>query len=303
MQALPSSSTATPVGDKTMAVVTGFSHRADAGAARASWGREEGGTGLVHEAGHLLGALRRYSELMATPGVLSEEYRHLAQELQVLSDRSAAMLGRLMTPGAAEVLPAKMGSAMEATVLPEAVLELLGLLSRMAGRAVTFFCSPSAYLPVAVSRSGFERILVNLVKNAMEDGPASGTVAVTLVGMRDPAGDALLLILTVQSRGQGSGSGRVRSVTTARGAAGGDVRRGTGFQVVRELAERSGAKVEVENELDAGTSVSVSWPAIDPPRGRRHEMAGERPAGSFRLSGLKLPARTGMAVLAGGEAC
>lgn len=306
MQATPSSFNLTPpMGDKTMAVVAGFPQRADAGAAREARSRrrrEEGAAGLRHDAGHLLGALQMYSELMTTPGVLSDEYRHLAQELQVLSDRSAAVLGRLMTLGAAAMLPANTGAEMEATVLPDAVLELLGLLSRMAGRGVTFFCSPSAYLPVAVSRSGFERILVNLVKNAAEAGPASGTVAVTLVGMHDRAQDALVLVLTVQGRGRGSSSGRVRSVTTGRGLADEDVRSSIGFQVVRELAESSGAKVELESELEAGTSVSVSWPAINPRR-RRPEVIGEPLSVNLRLSGLELPEETAAVALTGGEAC
>ena len=53
-----------------------------------------------------------------------------------------------------------------------------------------------------------------------------------------------------------------------------DVRRGIGFQVVRELAESSGGKVEMESELGAGASVSVRWPAMDPRGGRRGAAAG-----------------------------
>ena len=208
MQALASSSASEQVLRKTMAVAAGFPVIADgvvtnatADAARrrsrrpAELGGEQG-VELVHDAGHLLGALRMYAELMTTPGVLSEEYGHLAQELQVLSDRSAAMLGRLVLLGV-ETAPERAATEAEATVLPEAVLECLGLLSKIAGRAVTFFCSPSAYLPVAVGRPAVQRILVNLVKNAAEAGPAGETVAVTLAGMREPGRGTVELVLTV----------------------------------------------------------------------------------------------------------
>ena len=60
------------------------------------------GAGLAHDAGNLLGALSLYSELLAMPGVLHEEYRGFAAELQLLSDRSWAMIHRLVNHVRAE---------------------------------------------------------------------------------------------------------------------------------------------------------------------------------------------------------
>src|SRR6516165_4280045 len=54
------------------------------------------GAGLAHDAGNLLGALSLYSELLAAPGVLNEEYREFATELRMLSERSHAMITRLV---------------------------------------------------------------------------------------------------------------------------------------------------------------------------------------------------------------
>jgi len=54
------------------------------------------GAGLAHDAGNLLGALSLYSDLLALPGVLHEEYRAYAAELRLLSDRSWAMIHRLV---------------------------------------------------------------------------------------------------------------------------------------------------------------------------------------------------------------
>ena len=50
------------------------------------------GAGLAHDAGNLLGALSLYSEMLAAPGVLNEEYREYATELRLLSERSSAMM-------------------------------------------------------------------------------------------------------------------------------------------------------------------------------------------------------------------
>lgn len=300
MQALLNGCSSDQVSRQLMAVVTGLPGMADVGVGGLTPARKYAGQGpeLVQDADHLVGALRRYSELMTTPGVLADGYGHLAEELQVLSDRSAAMLGRLVMLGV-ETAPERDGEETEATVLPEAVLDCLGLLSKIAGRAVTFFCSPSAYMPVGVSRSAVQRILVNLVKNAADAGPAGETVAVTLVGMRDLKQGAAQLVLTVQGRGRAVGSGRVPSIN--RREADGDVRHGICFQVVRELAESSGAKVEVEGEMGAATSVSVRWTAIDPRRERRLGRAEHPVGGEFMSAGM--PETVSAEMLVGGEAC
>src|ERR1700751_4922889 len=54
------------------------------------------GAGLAHDAGNLLGALSLYSDLLAMPGVLNDEHREYANELRMLSDRSWAMINRLV---------------------------------------------------------------------------------------------------------------------------------------------------------------------------------------------------------------
>src|SRR5665213_2102594 len=90
------------------------------------------GAGLAHDAGNLLGALTLYSELLAMPGVLHEEHRGFAAELQLLSDRSWAMIHRLVNHARGEREVAEV----ELTVLPEVVAWCRGVLSRVAGRVV-----------------------------------------------------------------------------------------------------------------------------------------------------------------------
>lgn len=200
------------------------------------------------------------------------------------------MLERLLALGQGTELgsaPSRSGE-MEATVLPDAVLECLGLLSKIAGRAVTFFCAPSAYFPVAIARSEFERIVVTLVTEAAEAAPRGETIAVTLMGMRAMGGPdaAMQLVLTVKDRGRGMRVSRVEPLMEGQmlgGDAEGDARRGPGFAVVRELAGRSGGVVDVESEPGLGTSVSVSWPTLDPGRSTRESRA--RVVRSVRLDG------------------
>src|SRR4030088_3293494 len=89
------------------------------------------GAGLAHDAGNLLGALSLYSDLLAMPGVLHEEHREYAAELRMLSDRSWAMINRLVNHSRSG-LPAE--AQTEISVLPDVVDRCRGLLSRVAGR-------------------------------------------------------------------------------------------------------------------------------------------------------------------------
>src|ERR1700722_14020282 len=91
------------------------------------------GAGLAHDAGNLLGALSLYSDLLSMPGVLHEEHREYAAELRMLSDRSWAMINRLVNHSRSG-LPA--GAQTEISVLPDVVDRCRGLLSRVAGRTV-----------------------------------------------------------------------------------------------------------------------------------------------------------------------
>ena len=136
------------------------------------------GEGLAHDAGNLLGALGLYSELLAMPGVLHEEHREYADELRKLSDRSWAMIERLVN----HARTARTSKATSATsVLPDVVEQCKGLLSRIAGRTVEISLGVGAFQPVRVPVESVERILTNLVKNAAEAG--RGTISIHIDGV------------------------------------------------------------------------------------------------------------------------
>ncbi len=140
------------------------------------------GAGLAHDAGNLLGALSLYSDLLAMPGVLHEEHREYAAELRMLSDRSWAMINRLVNHTQVAI-PAK--AQAETTVLPDVVGRCRGLLSRVAGRTVEISFGTGAFQPVRVPVESVERILTNLVKNAGEATPWVGAISIHVEGVME----------------------------------------------------------------------------------------------------------------------
>ena len=216
------------------------------------------GAGLAHDAGNLLGALSLYSELLAAPGVLNEEYREYAAELQMLSERSYAMIARLV--GHAQSGEAEITEAM--TVLPAVVKRCRGLLSRVAGRKLEVAFGPGAERPVNVPVEAVERILTNLVKNAAESMTGdSGTITVSIAGAEDAGTTGPRVVLTVSDTGCGMSEERLRRLGESSTA--NTEGRGLGFRVVRELVAMSEGCLKVTSRPGEGTGVAVEWRAVE----------------------------------------
>jgi signal transduction histidine kinase len=226
------------------------------------------GAGLAHDAGNLLGALSLYSDLLAMPGVLNEEHREYAAELRMLSDRSWAMINRLVNHSRAG-LPTEVQA--EISVLPDVVDRCRGLLSRVAGRTVEISYGVGAFQPVWVPVEAVERILTNLVKNAAEATPWVGAISIHVEGVVERAKSERQgseksetrrrVVLTVRDRGCGMDQAAVRRLMQAGGISSANGR-GLGFRVVRELVAMSGGCLSVESQPEVGTSISAEWHAM-----------------------------------------
>jgi signal transduction histidine kinase len=223
------------------------------------------GAGLAHDAGNLLGALSLYSDLLAMPGVLNEEHREYAAELRMLSERSWALINRLVNHARAG-LPSNTQS--EISILPDVIDRCLGLLRRVAGRTIDVSYGLGAFQPVRVPVEAVERILTNLVKNAAEATPWVGAISIHVVGVMEqmaPEGNAIddisrRVVMTVRDRGCGMDQAAIRRLLQTSGGPGSNGR-GLGFRVVRELVAMSGGCLNIESRPNVGTSISAEWHA------------------------------------------
>ncbi len=211
------------------------------------------GAGLAHDAGNLLGALNLYSELLAMPGVLHEEHREYAAELRLLSERSWAMIDRLVNHAQSE---AKLDT--ESTVLLEVVERCQGLLGKIAGRKVEIVWNAGGFQAVDVPAEAVERIVTNLVKNAAEATLGDGVVLVSVKGLMTDG--VRRVVLTVSDSGCGMNAEMLKALRDGGITRGGG--RGIGFSVVRELVAMSDGCLEIASEPGVGTSVSVEWTAL-----------------------------------------
>jgi signal transduction histidine kinase len=234
------------------------------------------GAGLAHDASNLLGALSLYSDLLGMPGVLHEEHRAYAAELRMLSDRSWAMIDRLVNHAGAGRQKKKIA---EAVVLPDIVDRCKGLLSRVAGRTVETSYGLGAFQAVNVPAESVERILTNLVKNAAEASLWVDAITIHVEGVKGWAdvagGDGRRRVaVTVKDKGRGMDESAVQSLMRGTGTSQ-RKGRGLGFRVVRELVAISGGCLSIESELEAGTNISAEWYAVTESEGMSQRVKAE----------------------------
>lgn len=126
-------------------------------------------------------------------------------------------------------------------------------------RRVQLVCTTGQPLRVKGDASAFERILLNLLSNALKYSPEDSTVTVSLV----LSGERVRL--SVQDTGRGIEQERLNNIFSAwrlpRPLSDPKAGLGLGLHVVHSLAQRFGGTVVIESKIGIGTKVTVDLPA------------------------------------------
>jgi signal transduction histidine kinase len=259
------------------------------------------GAGLAHDAGNLMGALGLYSALLSRPDVLRPEHRHYAEELTLLSQRSRALIDRLLV--GSESLPATAPAATTEDVPtknsgpscrtadrpadagscdPHRVLDQLApLLRSLAAPHELSLHSSGPRTTLPFSAEILERIAVNLVCNATQamttqatntqttnkqatnnqTTPACGTASGSLC--LQLLHHSGTVVLEIEDAGPGMPLPQAaRLITlTSSSVPRQHGARGLGLRIVRELATATDAAVEVHIRRARGTTIRLQWKA------------------------------------------
>ncbi|MFF5623991.1 sensor histidine kinase [Microbacterium sp. NPDC012755] len=199
-------------------------------------------------------------------GVLSDLRRDAAVMDGVLTDL-------LLTAESAGVTPSDAGAE---AVVADTAREAASVLAPRAGeRGVVFDVRVPDGLVVAVEHVALQRAFIALLDNAVRFAPRGSEVTVSAVG------SGRRVDIRVRDRGVGITGIEPERVFErfARGGAGGvdDGRRGfgLGLALVRDIANRFGGSVSVEETSSGGTTFLLSFPVAGARGGR-----GGRPVGS-----------------------
>jgi len=241
-----------------------------------------------------------YCDLLEEPGVLAGSNRHYASELRLVADQGRRLVERLLSlhsraarsrkpvPGApspnrglslVEPTPMSTQSIRYRNPLPQRYITNLAwelnvnqnLLVAVAGRRIELTMDTAgAELPVRMSSEDLTRVLVNLVKNAVQAMPAGGAIHIRVEEAPDGAGDSPRIVLSVEDSGPGippeamewifePGFTTRTSPIDDFGVYRGE-HRGLGLSITRSLVEAAGGRIQVSNRTPSGACFQIELP-------------------------------------------
>ena len=214
-----------------------------------------------HELRTPLTALQGFSELLAMRRLPPDEVRRLAGIMR----GEAKRLGRIVSD-LLDLSRIERGLALELRRAPVAVEALLVATADVFRRGsathpIVVECAPG--LPrVDADPDALERILANLVSNALKYSPPGRTVRVRA----RPAPDGAAVDLEVEDEGAGIPAESLARIFEpyyrAPEAAGTARGTGIGLAVVKSLVEAHGGRIRIDSAPARGTRVTFSLPAV-----------------------------------------
>lgn len=244
---------------------------------------------VAHDARNMVTALGLYCDLLEEPGVLAAPFAHYGSELRLVAAASRRLVEKLVAldrPAASQPSfwrsdasagswPINPASAVRQSGLcdlpsqPVANLaaELLAtrnLLAALAGPAIAVtFDADGGARPVRVSAEDITRLLVNLVKNAVEAMPAGGRIQIRLSERN--AGEKHCLVLAVEDNGPGFPPQALEEAfAPGYSSHTGDAaqkHRGLGLAITRSIVEAAGGSIHAENRASGGARILIELPA------------------------------------------
>ncbi len=249
---------------------------------------------VAHDARNMVTALGLYCDLLEEPGVLAAPYVHYGSELRLVAGASRRLVEKLValdlpaasqhsfwrndtpatgqwplgTPAAPRTAQPDRWNALPSEPTANLAAELLAtrnLLSALAGPAfaVTVDAQGGA-LPVRLATEDLTRVLVNLIKNAVEAMPAGGRIQIGLREQNETGASRLLL--TVEDNGPGIPPEALEQVFVSGYSAhaqgvGTETHRGLGLAITRGIVEAAGGRIHAENRALGGARIVIELPA------------------------------------------
>jgi signal transduction histidine kinase len=249
---------------------------------------------VAHDARNMVTALGLYCDLLEEPGVLAAPYLHYGSELRLVAAASRRLVEKLValdhpsdlqasfwrndasatgqwplrTPAAPQAVQANRWDGPGATPMENLAAELLAtrnLLSALAGPAIAVTVeTQGGALPVRLTAEDLTRVLVNLVKNAVEAMPAGGRIQISLQEQKEAGSDRL--ILAVEDNGPGIPAQALERVFTSGYSAhaqstAAEMHRGLGLTIARGIVESAGGRMRAENRTRGGARIVIELPA------------------------------------------
>ena len=221
--------------------------------------------GVAHDFNNLLTAIRGFSELLVDTFDETDVRREEATEIIKAAD-SAAGLTRQLLAFSRRQIPTS-----EAVALDQSVKRTEKMLRRLIGEDVELFTTSEQPLGLVRADPGqIEQVLMNLAVNARDAMPRGGRIIIALSHVEIEESRASLtpgryIQLAVTDTGVGMDTETASHIFepffTTKGEGQGT---GLGLATVYGIVQQSGGAIEVESEIDCGTTFRIWLPEVAP---------------------------------------
>ena len=225
--------------------------------------------GVAHRFNNLMNVVGGCCELLMERLPENNNFqRELVRDIQEAGLRASHLTSQLLDIGRRE------NSSHQLIELNSAIVEIAGSLQRILPEGVELQVDTTAQsLLVSAEKAELERILQNLVANAGDSDPSDGRVRIQVHNKcrleLEPLSPSSLVgtfaRIAVSDKGRGiSRQRQARMFEPFYSTKPPDLGDGLGLAVVDGIVRRRGGRVEVESEIDKGTTVTFFLPLAQP---------------------------------------
>jgi signal transduction histidine kinase len=212
---------------------------------------------LAHDVRNALSSIGGFSQLLKRRGLVSEEAGQLVERMQLAASNAHQLLQEMLF--AYELKPDARIQPAHLAVKLEATLRWFAIQARE--KDISFETQIAEPLPVpAISPDWLERLLKQLLDNALKFTPAGGRIGLALTAYDSPADGKKRARFAVSDTGSGipaERQARIFAKTAARDQPGG----GLGLYLVQQIVQQHGGSVWLESDA-RGSTFLLELPAL-----------------------------------------
>jgi signal transduction histidine kinase len=227
---------------------------------------------LAHDARNWLTVLQVYCDLLRTSGAVAGNGRKWIEELSNAIERGQGLVTSLLdsaqTLGPQPSAP-RAGAPPKPLDLGDAIQRRLPLFRKMAGSRIQVEARTVTQAETtALQEPELDRILLNLVRNAIDAMPDGGRLTIELE--RGSSSERSSLVLKVSDTGKGMAADILSHIfdsgfSTKPTLGDPKSERGFGLAIVRELALGARGSVRVRSRIGHGTCFTIELPLLSLP--------------------------------------